>query len=610
VNAFWKYARRLGRRPGALTLAVLFAFLSAGGLGAGLLGLVPILNNLLTDKGAGMPELASRLNERLAPLGVGVPRGVIEQLPEGRFETVVWLIGGLAGLTIFGAIANFMHEWLALTISTRTVADIRREAYARVIGLPLSALVGHTSQTISRILVDVRMLSAGFMALTGKAVAQLSKGAAAFTAALLIDWKLTLTALVVAPAIYIVIRKLGKRIRRASRSSLKAQAELLDASTEALQALRVVKAYTAEDAERERFDTHNDEVVRQELRARTAKALSSPVTEALSILAMGGLSIAAAKLILDGRMAPDVFIAALGSLAVAGASLKPLSSVVQKLYVAAAAAQRLDEVFAMKPEPGADVGSALGRHAQSLEFRDVVFTYPDAPAPAIDGVSLRIGHGETVAFVGPNGSGKTTLLALVPRFFDPHSGAVEIDGTDIAGVSLGSLRRQIGVVTQETVLFRGTIESNIAYGAPGGGATRERVIKAAQAARADEFIRKMDGGYGAVVGERGLTLSGGQRQRIAIARALLRDPTVLILDEATSMIDADSEAKIAEAIAEFSRGRTCLIVAHRLSTVRSVDRIVVMDAGRVVDSGRHEELLERCEVYRRIASQQLVPMAV
>jgi len=606
---FWKYARRLGKRRGALALALLFAFISAGGLGVGLIGMVPILNNLLTDDGMAMPELAARVNEKLTSVGVAIPQSIIDTLPAGRFETVVWLIGGLVILTILGALANFTHTWIALTISTRTIADIREEAYRRVIRLPLAGLVGRTTDTISRILIDARTLEHGFTALTGKAVAQLTKGIAAFAAALLIDWKLTLTALFVAPVLFTVVRKLGKRIRRASRKALKSQADLLDASTETLQALRVVKAYTAEEAEEDRFIRHNQAVVDQELRARTARAMTAPVTETLSVVALGGLSIVASMLILDGRMAPDVFIAALGSLAIAGASLKPLSGIVQKLYIASAAAQRLDEVFAIEPEPDAQVGEALARHVGSIEFRGVVFAYPEAPTPSIDHVSLTIKHGETVAFVGPNGSGKTTLLSLVPRLFEPGSGSVLIDGQDIAGVSLGSLRGQIGVVTQETVLFRGTIETNIAYGAP-GEVSHERIVRAARAARADGFIREKEGGYGALVGERGLTLSGGQRQRIAIARALLRDPAILILDEATSMIDAESEAKIGEAIAEFSQGRTCLIVAHRLSTVLGADRIVVMDAGKVVDSGRHEELLERCAVYRGIAGGQLVASGV
>jgi ABC-type multidrug transport system fused ATPase/permease subunit len=307
----------------------------------------------------------------------------------------------------------------------------------------------------------------------------------------------------------------------------------------------------------------------------------------------------------------------------AGASLKPLTGLINDIQGSKAAAGRIKELMDAMPEPGHDSSlPRLKRHQDALEFRDVTFTYPGGARPALDHISLTVRHGQRVAIVGPNGSGKTTLLALVPRLFEPDAGmgngtvngraprpahahgAVLIDGQDIREVSVRSLRRQIGVVTQETVLFRGTIRSNISYGAE--DVSPEAIEAAARLARADDFIRTLPQGYETKVGEQGLTLSGGQRQRIAIARAILRQPSILILDEATSMIDADSEAKIGEALAEFSQGRTSLIVAHRLSTVINADRIIVMDQGRIVDEGTHAELLERCPIYRLIAQNQLV----
>jgi ATP-binding cassette, subfamily B, bacterial MsbA len=330
----------------------------------------------------------------------------------------------------------------------------------------------------------------------------------------------------------------------------------------------------------------------------------------------------------------------LGSLGIAGASLKPLTGILNDIQQSAGAAARLREVLALESEPGhGNRLPVLARHQKSIEFENVSLTYPGGGAPALTSISLKIAHGQTVAFVGPNGSGKTTLLALVPRLFDPDDapataapelqlpaltsdatgpicagGRVLIDGHDIREYSVRSLRRQIAVVTQETVLFKGTIRSNIAYGA--GNVDDARITDAARRARAEEFIKEKPGGYDSLIGENGSGLSGGQRQRLAIARAILRDPAILILDEATSMIDADSESKIAEAIADFVSGRknaeggrassrTCLIVAHRLSTVVNADRIVVMDAGRIVDQGTHRELLGRCPVYRLIARTQL-----
>tara|TARA_R110002095_G_scaffold42444_1_gene38761 strand:- start:164 stop:934 length:771 start_codon:yes stop_codon:yes gene_type:complete len=246
----------------------------------------------------------------------------------------------------------------------------------------------------------------------------------------------------------------------------------------------------------------------------------------------------------------------------------------------------------------------LPRHSESLVFNNVSFLYPGGSSRAVANVSLKINAGETVAFVGPNGCGKTTLLSLVPRLFDPNEGQVLVDGIDITRVRVRSLRRQIGVVTQEVVLFKGTIRDNIAYG--NTSATDEQIRQAAERARATQFINQLDDGFDTHVGEQGLTLSGGQRQRIAIARAILRDPAILILDEATSMVDAASERLIGEVLATFCTNRTTLIVAHRLSTVLGADRIVVMDNGSIVATGTHDELLESCKLYQSLAQHQLI----
>jgi len=292
-------------------------------------------------------------------------------------------------------------------------------------------------------------------------------------------------------------------------------------------------------------------------------------------------------------------------LVLGGAALKPLTGLLNDMQTSAGAAERLEELLHASPEPGHESGlERLPRHARSIELRDVVVRYPGTRTPALDGVSLTIKHGERVAIVGPNGSGKTTLLGLLYRLYDPERGSVLIDGYDLRRVSIRSLRKQVGVVSQETVLFEGSVRDNVAYGKP--TASDEEISQALRRARASEFVEQLPGGIQAKIAERGTSLSGGQRQRLAIARAIIRDPAILILDEATSMIDAGSEARINEAMDEFSQGRTTVVVAHRLSTVRRADRIVVVEAGRVADIGTHEQLLARCELYRDLARTQLL----
>ncbi len=598
------------RSRGLAVLALVMAFVSAGGLGVGIIGLVPVLRIIFGER-KDLPTLASEWNaargaEGTWP-GARAPDWFIEALPAGEFNAVLVIVLALGVLTLIGATANFLHEYLSITIATRAAADLRRRAFHRVLHMPLGEVVrGASSDLISRIISDSSVVQRGFQQLTSKAVAQVTKGAAALIAAFVLNWRLTLITVVVAPLLAVILRKLGKRITRASRRQMQSQARLLEAAGEATRGFRVVKVHRAERYEIARFTRANEDVLRESMKVRTARALAGPLMEVIAIFVAGGLALIAARQIIDGRLDATSFIAVLGSLAVCGASLKPLTGILQDIQTARAASDRLAHLLNGPLEEIRETRRpVLARHAESIVFEDVSFTYPGAregeSPPALDGVSLTIGHGERVAVVGPNGCGKTTLLSLVPRLYEPDSGRVLIDGNDISKVTLASLRGQIGVVTQETVLFRGTIASNIAYALPPERATRERIEEAARRAHAHEFIEKLPQGYDTPVGEAGLTLSGGQRQRLAIARAILRDPAILIMDEATSMVDTESEAQIAAAVAEFGRARTCLIVAHRLSTVINADRIVVMDKGRVLDQGTHAELLARCGLYRGLA---------
>lgn len=603
MNAFWFAAREMLRYRGRLIAAGAAAIVAGLGLSIGLVGIAPVLDAIV-GQGRGLDEIALDFNAR-SP--VDLPRELIDRLPTETFTAVWVIISGLAALTVVGAIANFTHMALSLSVVERTVAGLRRRAFARLVRFPLVGVVaGGATDPVSRVINDPQQLGSGLTALLGRGVSQVAKGLGALAAALVIEWRLTLFTIAVAPLLYAVIRKIGKTIRRATRAALERQSDLYGVAGQAVRGLRTVKASTAEPLETGRFAAVNRRVLEQLLRARTARALSSPLVETAAVFVLGALAIVATKAVQDNELTGSQMILTLMALGISGASLRPLTGIVNDVQASTAAAERIAQLIRSPVEPGLERGlPRLPRHSRDIRFASVSVTYPGADEPAIDGVDLRIAHGETVAFVGPNGSGKSTLLGLVPRLFDPDpgGGVVLIDGTDLRTVSVRSLRRQVGVVAQETVLFTGTIAENVAYGVR--GATRDAIEHACRRARAWSFIEAR-GGLDAAVGEAGLTLSGGQRQRLAIARAILRDPAILILDEATSMIDAESEAEINEALADLRAGRTTLIVAHRLSTVLAADRIVVLDRGRVAGEGVHADLLASCAVYKRLAEHQLV----
>jgi ABC-type multidrug transport system fused ATPase/permease subunit len=537
-----------------------------------------------------------------------LPTALVEMLPTDRLAGVALILAGLCVLTVLGAVANFLHQYCSLTLSMVTIAEIRLDAFRHALRLPLGNVLRRgPTEIVSRITRDSAELERGFSALTSKALAQVTKGVAAFAAAVWFDWRLTIAAVVVAPIIANVLRKFGKRIRRSSRNTLIAYEDLLRTANESMQGLRGIKTATAERAARRRFGRANRRVVREDRRARLARAISAPLVEMLAIFLIAGLALLAAHEILAGRMEFERFILTLGALAVAGGSFRPLTGLLNDIQAASAPAERLHEILATPAEGMRERDlPALPRHARSIEFDEVRFRYEGAERDAVRGVSLSIRHGEFVAIVGPNGCGKTTLASLLTRLFDPTEGCVRIDGIDLRAASLVSLRRQVGVVPQEPLLVRGTIRENILLGLDGGPGMDRAIDRALGLAHAAQFVAALPKGLDNELGEGGSGLSGGQRQRLAIARALMRDPSVLILDEATSQIDAESEAQISAAIDEFRRGRTLVAIAHRLSTVRSADRIVVMDDGAILDAGTHGELLARCELYQRLVATQLV----
>ncbi|RNC82586.1 MAG: ABC transporter ATP-binding protein [Phycisphaera sp.] len=619
MNTFWRFAREMLVDRWTLAVALSLSVIASAGLGVGLAGIAPILETMLpkyeirgeervAETTAGLRERVETLNTKLAewPVAVQVPTGIVNRLPTDPFKSIVFIMIGISVLNILALTAMFLHQYIALTVVYRASQRIRDRAFSHVLSLPLSAVVMGDSSDISRRVVDeTERLAEGFTALVSKAAAQIGKGLAALMVAIYFEWRITIVSLIIAPILWLVIRTLSRKVRKARKRAFRGQAALLSRAGNALRGLRVVKVQTAEEYEQRLFAETNENVIHQMFKARTARALSSPISEFVALSVIAVLAVFAAKAIIDQQLDPRHFVIVLIALGVSAASLRPLTGIVNEIQAAAAASDRLAELMDLDPEPGLSPRlPELSRHKSSIAFEGVNFTYPSADRPALIDVSLEVAHGERVAFVGPNGSGKTTILSLVPRLLELNSGRVLVDGQDITEFGIESLRRQIGAVTQETVIFPGSIRSNMVYGS--AGKTDEEIASATKRAHADDFIDRLDQGLDTPVGEQGLTLSGGQRQRLSIARVILRDPAILILDEATSMIDADSEAKIADALDEFSAGRTTLIVAHRLSTVVNADRIVVMEAGRIIDQGTHQELLARCETYRTLARTQLV----
>ncbi|MCX5650046.1 MAG: ABC transporter ATP-binding protein [Planctomycetota bacterium] len=606
-SAFWHFARRMLKRRGLAVGTLVFSVISAGGLASGLVSIGWVLELILgKDPAVNLSTITTKALADHPQFARFVPDALVSLLPADRLAGVAVILGALLLLTLVGALANFLHQYCSLTLSMVTASEIRLDAFRHALRLPLATVLRRgPAEIVSRVTRDTAELERGFSALTSKALAQVTKGVAAFAAAVWFDWRLTIVAVIVAPIMAAVLRKFGKRIVRGSRNTLKAYEDLLRNSNEAMQGLRGLKTATAERVARRRFASANRAVIREDRRVRLARSISTPLIEVMAIVAIMALALLAAHEILEGRMKFDNFLMSLASLGVAGGSLKPLTGLLNDIQASSAPAERILEIMAIPAEGMRERDlPELPRHRSSIEFKGVRFRYEGADRDALRGVDLNIAHGEFIAIVGPNGCGKTTLASLLVRLFDPTEGSVRIDGFDLEGVSLRSLRSQIGVVPQEPLLIRGSIRDNVTLGID--RVDEGALARAMELAHADRFVAALPQGIDTMLGEGGTGLSGGQRQRLAIARALVRDPSVLILDEATSQIDAESEAQISAAIDGFREGRTVIAIAHRLTTVRSADRIVVMDDGAVVDAGPHAELFGRCDLYRRLVQTQLV----
>ena len=524
---------------------------------------------------------------------------LVEKDAQSLWQIPLAIVAG----ALIRAAAQIGQSTIVNRIGHRIVGDIQVQLFGRLIRADLARLrQAHTGAYVSSVLFDAGLIreaaTSGIVNYTQHAL----------TVLVLVGWMffndpwLAGIVLIAAPVVSAVMRRFSKRTRKAAKGAMEETTNLSSAVMESLDGVKIVKVENREAAEEARVAEVVGRRQRHLVKGSNVRAAAAPVTEALTMIVTAAVFLYAGWRARTGGMNAGEFTAFLVALTIASQSLRQLTNLQTVMAEGLTAARRLFAALDIEPEVREVAGARPLRLTEAtVRFERVSFSYGEE-APVLDGVDLEVRRGETVALVGPSGGGKSTLLNLIPRFYDVTGGAIRIDGQDVRAVSLASLRARIALVTQEPFLFDDTVRANIAYGRP--DAVAAEVEAAALAADAHEFILGLPAGYDTQVGEAGARLSGGQRQRIAIARAFLKDAPILLLDEATSALDAESEAKVQAALERLMAGRTTLLIAHRLSTVRAADRIYVIENGRVVEQGRHGELVGSGGLYARLARSQ------
>jgi ATP-binding cassette, subfamily B, bacterial MsbA len=563
----------------------------------------------------------ARVRGRLASATTALARYEIAKkyidrfVPEDAFQTLGWLVGLVILAVAIKGVFEFFQESLVGSVVNRSLFDLRNRCYRNVIHLDVDSFGDHgTSEAMSRFTNDTELLGTGLKTLFGKLIAEPLRALSCIVIALWINWQLTLGFLVLVPLAAVILTKVGSLMKRATRRLLERMSSIYKILQESFQGIRLVKAFTMESYERRRFKVATRDYYRKSMLVVNIDAAASPIIEFLGVSAVVIALLAGAYLVLrketdlwvfkmcDRPLESETLLQLYVLLAAIADPVRKLSSVYTRLQSGAAAADRIFHLADRQPHVRLNSdGPLLARHHATIEFRDVCFSY-DPNKPLLTNIGLTIRHGEVIAIVGKNGSGKTTLVGLIPRFYDPDHGSIIIDGLDIRTVNLRSLRRQISLFTQKTVLFDDTVYNNIVYG--NRRAKKEEVEAAARQAFAHDFIGNLPRGYETPVGEGGSRLSLGQQQRVALARTILRNPSILILDEFTSAADPESEVLIHRALREFMRGRTTIVITHRLNTLEIADRIIVLDNGRIASMGTHKELLVTCPAYQRLHEAQ------
>ena len=600
-SAYARLFRYVGPFVGLLIAAIALMVVSAGLDAFTLVLLIPFLQSLFGVEILGGADMSSLEQLLDGWFGAWIRSGD----PLDALRNVCLLVLGALGvknLALYGA------RLLTVYVQEHVERHIRDDVYGHLQYLPLS-FFGHmkVGQLITRVLNDTREARTVITFALTDVLRQAVTAATYVAFLLLMSWQLTLVALVTGPVVAVGLSPILRRLKGSYGKAFQQRGELVSVAQETMSGIRLVKSFGAEEHERARFGESSQRYARRMVRANALSQAAGPISEVLSsVIALVLIWIGANMVLGTGTLSAPVFIAFVTMAVRLVSPVKALAQFPTKMQLSIAAAERFFEVLDVQAEPRREPGEeSVHPPRESIRFHDVDFEY-ESGRPVLRGIDFEARPGEVVALVGPSGAGKSTLVDLLPRFIDPTRGRITMDGRDLKDIPLGSLRSLFGVVSQETVIFHDTVRANISYGEE---RDEEEIWEAIRAANAEEFIRGLPDGVDTLLGDRGVRLSGGQRQRVGIARAILRDPPLLILDEATSSLDTESEQLIQAALDRLLRGRTVFVIAHRLSTIRGADRILALEDGRLVESGTHDELYAAGGLYRRLSDLQFASPA-